>query len=181
MNKKQLKQIEKIPLGDDDIKKILGNDTLILTYPELEKYNNIDMLLPYNKSFVILLYLDSPNSGHWICINKINDTIEFFDPYGGSPDTQRKWIPDTTRKILGQGRPFLTDLLDSSDYKVNYNHIKYQGNGDDINTCGRHVCNRLLMLKDDLNLDDYFKLMKGLKIKTGLSYDDIVTQLIPIK
>jgi len=37
------------------------------------------------------------------------------------------------------------------------------------------------MLKDDLNLDDYFKLMKGLKIKTGLSYDDIVTQLIPIK
>lgn len=180
MNKKELKKIEKIPLGDDDIRKILGKDTLILTYPELEKYNSIDMLLPYNKSFVVCLYLDSPNSGHWVSINKINDTIEFFDPYGGSPDTQRKWVPDPLRKLLGQGRPFLTDLLDKSNYPILYSHIKYQGEGKDINTCGRHVCNRILRMKEGLNLNDYFKMMKNIRMKSGLDYDAIVSELIPI-
>ena len=41
------------PLGDDGIRNILGNDTRIINYSELSKFNDLDELLPNEN---ILLY-----------------------------------------------------------------------------------------------------------------------------
>jgi hypothetical protein len=67
----RIEQIMKKPLSDTDLKTILGEDTKIITYPELSKYNNIEELLPNSYDFVIILLLESPASGHWTCSVKI--------------------------------------------------------------------------------------------------------------
>ena len=38
----RIKQVIRKPLSDPDLKRILGEDTRILTYPHLATYNNLD-------------------------------------------------------------------------------------------------------------------------------------------
>ena len=59
------------PLGDDDIRKILGNETKIIKYSELSKFNDLDELLPNEKDYCIILYEHKLNEGHWVAILKI--------------------------------------------------------------------------------------------------------------
>lgn len=56
---------------------------------------------------------------------------------------------------------------------IEYNNYKYQKRGRDIKTCGRHCTFRLL--NKDLKLDEYNELMKHLKQKLRMDYDEIVT------
>ena len=51
---KKLKKIEAIPLGDDDIKKILPH-VPIIKYSEFNKYNSIDDCLPNENSMLVYL------------------------------------------------------------------------------------------------------------------------------
>ena len=71
-----------IPLGDDDIRHILGNSTKIIKYSELSTFNDLDELLPNENDYCIILYEHEPSSGHWVCLLKYNGTFEFFDAYG---------------------------------------------------------------------------------------------------
>ena len=52
------------PLSDADIRKILGSDTKIIKYSELDCLYDIDQLLTNDKDFCIILYEDSPDRGH---------------------------------------------------------------------------------------------------------------------
>lgn len=165
------------PLGDDDIKRILP-DAPIMKYSRLSEVSNIDEILPSNLSYCIILYEDSPNKGHWICILRYNDNIEFFDPYGFYPDSQLKWNPKIINQKLNQ-KPFLTSLFDSSPLNIIYNPIKYQTESDDVNTCGRHCVWRIIQLiEEKKDLKEYFKMMKYLKNKTKGTYDQIVSFFI---
>ena len=79
-------------MDDSDIRYYLGKDVPILKYSELSKYKMIEQLLPKHKSFFILLYpVTSEMSGHWTCMTRFNNTIEYFDSYGGLPDSPFKW------------------------------------------------------------------------------------------
>ena len=53
MNK--IKQVIRKPLSDSDLKRILGEDTRIITYPQLANYRTIEELLPKAYDFVIVL------------------------------------------------------------------------------------------------------------------------------
>jgi hypothetical protein len=177
MDESQLEQIESRPMGDGDIRTYFPNAKIML-YNELNNMEHIDELLPKDKSYAFILIEDSPNKGHWVCIDRLKNELNFFDSYGGAPDSQLKWIGMEDRKELGQAEKKLTQLLKSSGYKVNYNPFKYQEKGHEIQTCGRHCCLRIKKMLDGNDLDAYHKFMNNTKKSMGMDYDDIVAYFI---
>jgi hypothetical protein len=172
-------EIVEEPLSNDEIMKYLPN-AKIIRYSELKKYNDIDDLLRNNVDYCILLYEESKNKGHWVCVLKYNDTIEYFDSYGGYPDNPLKWNSDMTNNSLGQ-EPFLCRMFDNTEKEVIFNPIKYQEDEDDVNTCGRHCVFRILnLLEKERELGQYYEIMKEIKKLTKSSYDDIVANMINI-
>ena len=174
-----LSKIEYDAMGDDDIKFYFPNSKII-TYPELKKYKTIEELLPNDKSYVFLLYLNKENSGHWTLLSHNNNCYEFFCSYGSSPSTPLKWLDADKRKELKQDIPYLDFLLSNTKKNVIYNPIDYQNNKDlRVSTCGRHDCFRLMfIIKYNLPLTKYYEIMKNIKEKTNMSYDDIVADFI---
>lgn len=177
LNEEQLEQVIETPLGDDDIKQYFPNAKVIV-YSELSKYNSIEELLPKDKDFIFLLLESSPNKGHWVALTRYGDTVEFFDSYGGSPDSQLKWNNKKKNEELGQGEKYLTELLKGHQGNVVYNPIKYQGDSGDVNTCGRHCTFRIQNMKEGKNLDNYYQQMKALKSNMGTDYDGVVANFI---
>lgn len=193
MNPKKEKKIERLlissPLGDDDIKKFLP-DAKIIKYSELKNYDSITDLLPNNKSYVIILYENEPNSGHWTAIMRYKkddeEYIEFFDSLAddGKPDSELKWIPKEQNIKLGQGKKLLTEKLKKGNIPVIYNKLKFQSEGNqkdghNINTCGKHCVFRIINLLDkDMSLSDYIEFMEGVKKDSGNTYDQIVSHLV---
>ena len=175
----EMEELQREPMGDDDIKFYYPN-AHIITYPDLRKYRTIEDLLPKNKSYCFLLYLQTPNSGHWTLLSRNNNVIEFFCSYGSSPSTPLKWTPKNVRKKLGMNIPYLDKLLSKTNIPVIYNPIDYQNKVDlEVSTCGRHcVCRLNTILDDNQKLTDYYKMISSIKKETGKSYDDIVSSLI---
>jgi hypothetical protein len=177
LNNTEQQAVEAEPMGDDDIKRYFPNAKIIV-YNDLAKYNSIDELLPNDKSFIFMLIESSENKGHWVGLCRYGDTCEFFDSYGGKPDSQLKWNSSTKNEALGQDEKYLTNLLAGHGGHVVYNPIKYQGAGGDINTCGRHCCFRIQNMRDGKNLDDYYNHMKRLKNNMGVDFDGVVANFI---
>ena len=74
-----------------------------------------------NKKFVdyvIILFLDAPNKGHWTTLLKMGDdkkcVLEFFDSYGNPPEKVYKFCPMKTRKLLGTEKNKLNELLNKT-------------------------------------------------------------------
>ena len=153
-----VKAIEADPLSDADIKRVLGRGCRIIKYSRLKRYSSMESLLSKDKAYVILLYQDQPNQGHWCCLSRYGNTIEFFDPYGNKPDSELSWTPLPMRKRLHQDRPYLTYLFNRTDMDVIYNNVKYQQLDGDIKTCGSHCAHRIYqLLHDDMTLPAYYK------------------------
>jgi len=159
-------------LSSEDIVRLVKGKTKIILYPELANYKNInDVLEPYGSA--VILYLSDKNYGHWVCLIKHPDRIEFFDSYAMKPDTEFYFIKEKERKKYNyHGRPYLTELLYNSKIPIEYNHQPLQSESDDIATCGRHVAIRILF--KDLLLDDYLKIIKGVRDMTP---DELVLYL----
>lgn len=178
-SREELDEIISEPLDDKEMKYYLPHAP-ILVYGDLEKYKSIDELLPENKSCFILLYQDSPNNGHWVIVVRDNDEYLYFDSYGNKIDDPLNWVDVGIRKELNQFTPYLTNLLKGKPHK--YNDKKYQKLEPNVSTCGRHciffaVNNKI----NNLNLESYKKLMENLKKKTGMDYDEIVSDYVNIQ
>ncbi len=142
--------------SDADFDRYFGAGKVI-KYSELADYSNINDLLPNDKDFKILLIESSTNRGHWCCIMKYKNIIEYFNSYGTKPEYDFKFIPTFVKHLLGQGGNLLSNLLKTKlpNQKVFYNKKKLQVINDDINTCGRHCIARLLAMLVGYELDDY--------------------------
>ena len=177
----QIDNLMDISLSDKQLMHLIDNQANLILYPDLHKYNNIDKILgPY--SACVILYESKPNYGHWCCIFKVNNNdIEFFNSYGdsndneGFPDGMMKFIPEEFQKISHQDHTYLSNLLINSPYNLSYNQYKFQGNGKNIKTCGRHVATRLNMR--NLSLDNYYRFIKKFKADLDLNPDQAVTLL----
>jgi hypothetical protein len=179
------------PLDDSEIRQYIPS-MKIITNKELEKYDKIEDVFDNwdrNIDSAVILFLDSPNTGHWTGLAKYgppNDTfIEFFDSYGKSPKAVYNYVPKDIRMQLGTGKNYLNKLLNETSHKVIYNPIKYQEDNTenmDVNTCGRHVAFRLIsLLGKGLTLPEYYQYMKKeRKIMKNAPYDAVVTALIDI-
>ena len=131
-------------LSDKDIRDILGDKCKIIKYSELSQYNTLSELLPHLIDYVVILYEEAHNSGHWVGLLKYNNIYEFFDAYGLMVDKELLWVDLKTRQALNERIPYLTNLLKHENYI--YNKIKYQSEDNYINTCGSHVAHRIYRL-----------------------------------
>jgi hypothetical protein len=165
------KELAEYPLGDDDLRKILGDKISIIAYPDLEKVEYIDDIFDEFGRCILLLLTLNDHSGHWLALHKDGDHIHFFDPYGETISAEKKWIGKEKLKQLGQDKPLLMNLLKNSGLKVYYNAYPFQIDKTDINTCGRHCCVRLLY--KNLNLDEYYNLIQ----ETNITPDEFVTNI----
>lgn len=173
-----LDDVKEQSMSDSLIKKYLPN-CRIIKYSQFKSIKNINQLLPNNKDHIIILFETSYNSGHWCCLLKFNDCYEYFDSYGKYVSQPLEWNKPEINIALGQDKPYLNYLLDNSKLDTYYNDIDYQQLKNDINTCGRHVCFRILcMLKKNYNLKQYYKFMNSLKNKSDETYDSIVSYMI---
>lgn len=163
-------RLKTVPLSNTDIINACDGKTKIVLYSDLYKYKSIDALLkPYD--CVVLLYETKPRYGHWVCLLKYGNTVEFFDSYGYFIDEQLKFINNDFKKQNHEDKPYLSMLLLQSPYKLISNNYNFQKKNKDVASCGRHVCLRLILR--DLNLKQYTDLFKNDKNNA----DSIVTYL----
>jgi hypothetical protein len=140
-----------------------------MKYPELEEATKIDDIFDDQGRCIILFLTEDANTGHWICLIKHENHIEYFDPYGGEkPDGERKWLTKAKLEELGQDEPFLTKLL--KGHKVVSNPYQFQSECASVSTCGRHVCTRLL--HKQMSLPEYKKMIDN----SGMTPDEFVTK-----
>jgi len=164
------------PLDDGDIRHNLGAGAKILKYNELAGINSLDELLPNNRSFCVILYLDSSHSGHWCAVTRNASGVYFFDSYGGAPDSQLRWVPEATRDSLGVDGTYLTTILRTATQPVYYNKHDYQSEKDGVATCGRWCC---LFIKKGMNCEDFYYFIKQQERKYKLNGDMLVSKLMP--
>lgn len=169
-----IKDVKADAMSDKLIHQYIPN-MRILVYNQLGNFNKVTDILPNNKSMVIILYVtnysDDHISGHYVSISRIDDTIMYFDSYGMPVDFWFKPNKYQTHKHL-------TRLLDNSTLPVVYNKCQYQKLEGNIATCGRYNVVLYYLLQKGKNLADMYMDLTKLKIKTRLSYDEIVSYLV---
>jgi len=166
-----INRVKRYPLGDDDIRKLLGQDIHIMTYPQLEGKGSINECFDRKGRCILLFPNASPTMGHWCCMIKRPDHIEFFDPYGEAPEEQKDGLSKSRLEELQMSHPVLTELLKSSGMPVFYNAHAFQKDRADVATCGRHCVVRLYYA--NAPLEAYKKSIDS----SGLSPDDFVSAL----
>jgi hypothetical protein len=169
LDKAELNDVKEYALSNDDIQRILEPDTKIFAYPKFAEMKHIDEAFDPLGRCIFLFLTKSPTSGHWLTMFKRDGHIEYFDSYGEKPEEQREWITQEMLDELGEGQPYLMDLLKRSRVKVYYNTYAYQKDKDDINTCGRWAVARLMCM--DMSNLQFYNLVKG----SGKTPDDWVS------
>lgn len=170
-----IKYYENIALSNTDLIKMLDKKATVVIYPDLIDYKDIDEVLgKYGACF--LLFEAKPKYGHWVCLFKRNEnTIEFFNSYGGWPDDSLNHIPMHFREISNQLYPMLSLLILNSPYNLEYNEFQFQKVNKNIKSCGRWCVVRLLLR--DLDIYQFNELINLMKNETKLNGDELVTLL----
>jgi len=166
-----MEDAEAYSLSDTDIRKLLGSGIKITTYPDLHKVQQIDELFDNRGRAILFVPQQNEQQGHWTCLIKRGREIEFFDPYGEPPDTQKDTISDAQLEKMRMNEPLLHDLLVNNPYKIIYNKVQLQKLENDVNTCGRHVVSRLLFCRQPVA--SYRERIR----KSGLHPDEFVVKL----
>jgi len=162
-------------LSDSDIEDLLGKDIFICVYPYLNEVEHIDDVFDSKGRCMLLFNTINEDAGHWVCMTKKKDRIDFFDPYGLKPDEPMKWLTEEKRDELDMETKRLTQLLRQSGYKVYYNNFEFQ-NEKKSNTCGRWCAVRLLY--QSYSLDEFYKFIIHYKNKYELeNIEDVVIYL----
>jgi hypothetical protein len=164
-----LGRVKDYPLSDTDIRKMLGDDISIMTYPDLNRVRSIDECFDAKGRCILLFLTTSPTEGHWCCMLRKKKGIEFFDPYGEAPEMQKNGVPISLLDQLNERQPRLTQLLKASGQPVFYNTCAFQKESQKISTCGRHCVVRCLYAP--YSLEKY----KSIIDKSKLSPDDFVS------
>lgn len=164
-------------LNDKEMKDIC--DCKVITYTDLADYKNLDDLFRYNGRIgdsVVICFLTRANYGHWICLFKNADGINFFDSYGLKPDDELDWhLNEYFREEAKENYPHLTWLLYHSGLPINYNQYKFQSKDKGVATCGRWCIVRLSVKK--LNSDQYRDYICKLCNNMSMDPDHLVTWL----
>ena len=177
----KLEEIVTIPMDGGDIAHYYPK-VRIIKYNDLDNYTSIEEILPSDDTYFILLYLDSPSTGHWVAMTRNKNLITFFDSYGGKIDSQLKWVDMGERIRLDTDKPCLTRLLKAGNVPYNYSPYDYQSNNPDIATCGAHCLNFITMTLDKgMSVNDYKLHMDRIRERTGLDYDQIVAMNFPMR
>lgn len=183
VSKKENPVVEKIihePMDDGDIRAYFPK-ARVMRYSELADYDDIEELLPSDKSHVFLLYQHRPNDGHFVCLMRYGDTIEFFCSYGSKIDGPLYWTALKDRQALGEGKPYLSLLLRKAGkrFKAVHNPVAFQSKKQGVATCGAYCVMRINQLVNhNQDLHEFIDWMEEIKKETKLSYDEIAANYV---
>jgi hypothetical protein len=155
----------------------------IIEYPQLEKYNNILDIFDGSGRCVLFFTEDEDGSsyvGHWQCVFRNGNIINFFDSYGLFPDKVESYLNQKLRLKFNENKPLLMPLLKNASergYKVLYNNVKLQEMKHNVDTCGDYVASRLM--HKNLSNDQYISFLDELKKQFKVNtYDEAVGEYI---
>lgn len=164
-----VKRGEEVPLSDKDIREILDDNVNVINYMkffEIERLEDVmgnDLMTP-----VIFLYpVNAINSGHWVCFffNKIDNVLCYYNSYGLhiDADTRISNFPGIHTKdgisILYQ---LIVDFCKRNGTLLDINHYQHQKLKNDMNTCGRYCCSRIIFR--DLSNSEFNKMIVNKKM-----------------
>jgi len=139
-----VRMLRATPLSTDDIIKGMEGKAKVVIYPDLARVESLNQLFePYNQ--IILLYLTAPTYGHYVCLWRERDIVYYFDSYGGAIDHPLEYNTHQKNISLGQGQPFLTNLLRRERPRVCVNTYGLQKEAKGDSECGRYCILRLQM------------------------------------
>lgn len=168
----------KTSMTNSDLERHTGiKDADIIKYSDLKNYSKIEELLPTDKSARIILIEDKYNHGHWVCVLRYGDTIEYFNSYGKKYDADWGFVGRMMRVILGQQNNDMSRLMSQAKkdkWKTVWNNVAYQKLSPDVQTCGRWCVFRIETMKIGYNLDEFHTLIEKLKNESGGSSADWV-------
>jgi hypothetical protein len=160
MNFEDYRKSENYSMSNNDLLQAMNNHCNLLSYDQLDNYNDINEVLGKYKK-CILLYLTTENYGHWTCLYELNNIIYFFDSYGFMPDQQLGFNQPYINKKLNQNYKHLLYMLYKSNKKVEFNEYQLQSKKDGINTCGRWVLIRLMC--PQISITEFYNIFKPYK------------------
>lgn len=166
-----MEEAKEYALSDDDIKRLLGGNIKITSYPDLEHIHHLNELFDNRGRAILFVPQTSQTNGHWTALIKNGREIEFFDPYGEEPEKQKSNLSEDKLEALHMNEPLLANLLDNSGCKIYFNKVQLQKLSNDVNTCGRHCVCRLLYYK--LPVEKYRQIIK----KSGDTPDNYVVKM----
>jgi len=134
-------------------------------YNELKDKNIDTVRLP-----CIVLYLNTKSYGHYTCLFKNREGINFFDSYGYSPDKEFEFAD---KKLNYKGKPYMCRLLRDFRGTVIYNEVPLQSSDKKVATCGRWCAVRIRY--KELTQDEFVKFVKSLSNRLNLTPDELVT------
>ena len=175
-----VEEIIEEPMDDSDIRQYLPN-AKVMRYSGLARLSDIEQLLPTDKSYVILLYENTPGSGHWVALMRYGNTIEFFCSYGSKIDEPLRWQNPKDNAMLGQRQPYLSILLNKAKgkFRAIHNPVAYQSKKQGVATCGAWDVMRINQMKNhNQDLQEFHNFMESVKKETGLTYDEIVVNYV---
>jgi hypothetical protein len=184
MNQEELNIKQLIPLGDDDIRRLLGPNVKIIEFNLLDNYKNMKELLPKKIDYCIILYgIKAITDGHWVALFKRDNIISFFDSYGLKPEAPlKKWITQAHNEAMEQDGNLLINLLNTHKGPIFYNDYSYQDKSNlNIATCGRWAVSFIQYMKMDPKhtLKTFNTFILTLKKKhPGMTNDMIVSLLV---
>jgi len=129
--------LEYLVSNQDIYNKLKGYPIKVLTYKQLKSYNNLETLIPHDKSAIFILIRTNEQSGHWTVLVRYNNTIYVFDSYGVGIDGELSHVSSNLKYELGEDKHYLSELIAKSHYNLKTNHFQYQSHDNQINTCGR--------------------------------------------
>lgn len=137
------KAIERLPqfITDTQIRAYLGPLFSIYKYSELEHIQDITHILHEDKCCCIILIESEYNSGHFVALGRKGNTIIQWDSYGSQIDTELNFVTNAIKKILGEDKKILNELIKKSGMNTIFNKTKYQSTkkiyGVESAICGR--------------------------------------------
>ena len=166
MNSTLYNRCLKYALSDVDVQNIVKPyKTNIIEYPDLAKVNSINDILD-NLGRVIIFIKISPSFGHWTCLIKRGNTLNWFDSYGIKYDDEKNWMSKKKLIEMHELQPLLTQLLQKEHQehgtKILYNHYHWQSENAGVSTCGRWA--GLICKWYDKTFEEINKMIKASKM-----------------
>lgn len=182
---KEIEEMRKIlaySLSDADIRTILGQDCKIIEYCDLDKFSNMDDLLPNETDYVIILIESAENRGHWCAITKRDKVISMMDSYGVKLQDELNFISRTVNRMLGNTKEELEKLIKScaDDVEVIYNKTPLQSQSPDVASCGRWCASYIQLFKLGYSLEEFLEIVQAQCEEHDVPPDILVCKWIPL-
>jgi hypothetical protein len=160
-------------LSNTDIDRLCPGSFML--YEDFDRVKNINSFLPIGTGKIILIR-DSPNSGHYILLFRYDKNKYFFaNSFGYKVDQQmKKYISKKGNELYNGGGNDLSRLLKSKSVSI----LNLPLQDAKTNVCGRFCIFFFRLFQSGLTLNESVKVLKLLKKEMGVSYDEIVVELI---